>query len=191
MRLAPDDIVIALPPSAITLVPTLRAAYRLERRYGFEKLLRLVADGNLAALTDVIREGAGESVVTRYLADLDVLPLHIGVDGLIGPAIEFIVALTGGDETQPGRPSAGKRIPLREHYTNLFRIGTGWLGWSVDDTWSATPAEIIEAFRGHQERLVAIHGGKKDDAPPDETPEQLRASLNAIGDLTVQEMPVR
>jgi hypothetical protein len=197
MRLASDDIVIALPPSSITLVPTLRAAFRLERRYdGFEKLLRLVADGNLDALTDVIREGAGESVVTRYLDDLDVIPLHIGVDGLIGPAIEFIFALTGADESQVAQPSADKRIPLREHYTNLFRIATGWLGWTPTDAWNATPAEIMEAFKGHQERLVAIHGGKKQDEETiDLTKGPLdtdaRNDLNALGDLNVQEMPVR
>jgi len=40
----------------------------------------------------------------------------------------------------------------------LFKIGTGWLGWSPSDTRSAHMQEIILAYDGHVDKLKAIHG---------------------------------
>lgn len=156
MPLASDDIVIDVSP-AISLRPTLRAAYRLERKYdGFGKLLRLVAGGNLGAIAAVVREGAGESALTRFLDDCGNVPLHIGLPRLTAPCIEFIFALAGGESDSK---SVDNPISFEQHHANLFRIATGWLGWTPADAWEATPAEIIEAHKGRTEMLSAIFGG--------------------------------
>lgn len=43
----------------------------------------------------------------------------------------------------------------------LYKIGTGWIGWSPSDTRSAHMQEIILAYEGHIEKLQAIHGTSK------------------------------
>jgi len=181
----------------ITLVPTLRAAYRLERKYdGFDKLLHLVSRGNLSAIAVVIREGAGESAVTRYLDDaLDDMPLHMGIERLALLVGAFVLALAGADGESPRTPSAAESITFEEFHTKLFRIATGWLGWSAEDAWNATPAEIIEAYQGRTEMLAAIFGSGKQEADnsTDLTKGRIdsstRSRLNALGDLTNHRMP--
>lgn len=198
MPLASDDIVIDVSP-AISLRPTLRAAYRLERKYdGFDKLLRLVSLGSLTAIADVIREGAGDNTVTRYLDSLEGMSLHIGIDRLAGPAAEYIFALAGIDRSNPDQKPSGKLISFEQHHTNLFRIATGWLGWPPEDAWNATPAEIMEAYKGRTDMLAAIFGGSK-EADHDNTSdltalegEARQSALKrfaALGDLTVTRMP--
>lgn len=198
MRLASDDIVINLSPAVtITLVPTLRAAYRLERKYdGFDKLLHLVSRGNLSTIAAVIREGSGDSVVTRYLEDaLDDMPLHMGIERLAVPVSAFVLALAGADGESPKTLSAAERITFEEFHSKLFRIATGWLGWSPDQAWSASPAEIIEAHKGRTEMLAAIFGSGKHDADKSTDlskggiDSNTRSRLNALGDLTNVKMP--
>lgn len=189
MPLASDDIVINVSP-AITLQPSLRAAYRLERKYGFQKLLQMVSTGSLIAIADVIREGAGESVVTRYLDSLESMSLHIAIDRLIGPCVEFIYALVGVDPDAPEPKSPANQISLEQHYVNLFRFATGWMQWTPDQAWQASPAEIMEAHKGRIEMLIATGVlTKAEDKQDNEetsdsrsTKEQL-AKFHLLGDL--------
>ncbi|MFZ5678491.1 MAG: hypothetical protein ACOY91_01850 [Pseudomonadota bacterium] len=198
MRLATDDIVIDVSP-AISLRPTLRAAYRLERKYdGFDKLLRLVSRGSLTAIADVIREGAGDNTVTRYLDSLEGMSLHIGIDRLAGPATKFIFALAGVDRSKPVQEAPANPISFEQHHTKLFRIATG-LGWPPEDAWNATPAEIMEAYKGRTDMLAAIFGGNKEaedsgntsdlTALEGEARQNALKRFAALGDLTVQRMP--
>ena len=40
----------------------------------------------------------------------------------------------------------------------IYKIGTGWLGWTPQITRSAHMQEVIVAFEGHVDMLKAIHG---------------------------------
>ncbi|MGY4351558.1 hypothetical protein ACVWXM_008051 [Bradyrhizobium sp. GM7.3] len=51
-----------------------------------------------------------------------------------------------------------------------------------DDTWEATPAEIINAQKGRMGMLKALFGSKEQTDAPDVS--SIKADLNAIGDLT-------
>ncbi|MDF1598296.1 hypothetical protein PZ895_00720, partial [Mesorhizobium sp. YIM 152430] len=77
----------------------------------------------------------------------------------------FIGALIGRDDSDHA-PAGEKTITFEEHFTGLFEIGTGWLGWSPETTWSATPGEIIAAQRGLIAKLKAIHGSADEDQRP-------------------------
>lgn len=190
MRLASDDILIGLSPTlTIKLVPTLRAAYRLERKYdGFDKLFRLVSGGNLSAIAAVIREGAGDDAVIRH--SLDHMPVSTGLDCMALPCLRFILALSGADDAAE-KGATGKPVPFDEHHANLFRIGTGWLGWTAEDTWNASPAEILEAYKGRTEMLAAIFGGTSEAAKPANISDgDTRRRLNAIGNLNNHVVPV-
>src|SRR5690606_7398101 len=88
--------------------------------------------------------------------------------------------LSPGDADDRPRPDA-KPIPWGEAIQNLYRVATGWLGWTPETAWSATPAEITEATAGHVERLVAIHGTADDDHDSAGPSEAQRAANAAAG----------
>jgi hypothetical protein len=190
MRLATKQISIDMPPASFTLKPSLRAAFNLEFAYGsFENLYKAVLAAKLSAFSDVIKEGTGNSsALTDYLDSTEALPLSVCLNLWVKPVADFVVALVG-----PQSPSdAGKvdnPITANEFHNRLFAIATGWLGWTPDQAWDATPAEILVAYEGHLERLRAIHGGKEDQST-DLTKldaEQRRSHLKRlarIGDLT-------
>jgi hypothetical protein len=190
MQLAANDVQITVGRETLYLRPTLRAAFRLEQKYdGFEKLIRAIYTGHLAAYGDVIREGTGQrSALTDYLEKAGDTPLVVSLDLLIKPICDFIIGLTSSETAI----EAGKGLPIsfKEYHTRLFRIATGWLGWSPDDAWKATPAEILEAYQGRTEMLAAVFGGKQEggdktlDATKGEVSSAIRAELNALGNLT-------
>jgi hypothetical protein len=190
MQLAAKDVKIIVGRETLYLRPTLRAAFRLEQKYdGFENLIRAIYTGNLAAYCDVIREGTGQrTALTDYLETAGDTPLVVSLDLLVEPIRDFIVSLMG-DAGIALEPSNIAPMSFREYHTRLFRIATGWLGWSPDDAWNASPAEILEAYQGRTEMLAAVFGGKKQDdettidATKGEASSAVRAELNAIGNL--------
>lgn len=164
MRLA-DDITIVIAGEEIQLRPSLRYAIRLERREGsFQKLLKEVMDGSLTAACDVIRDHTDLDFLENRI--LDALPT------LNAPLMHYIAQCAGvdGDDapakaSKVGKPA--KSVPFREYLHSLFKLGTGWLGWTPDETLDATPAEIQLAYEGRLDMLKAIYGGKDQKTAPD------------------------
>jgi hypothetical protein len=188
MRLANSEIAISLDNETIHLRASLRAAYRLERSYeGFQNLSQAIALCSLGALVDVIREGCPDpTAVDRFFNALSATSVNETVNELREPFLRFVLLLAGVDEqNQPGSTS-GTPIPFEEYFTKLFRIATGWLGWTPEQAWNATPAEIIEAQLGRSEMLAAIFGTKgQDEATTVTDIASIRDRLNAIGDTNV------
>jgi hypothetical protein len=189
MRLAQDEIKITLDHETICLRPSLRAAFRLERRHdGFDKIIKGIADGNFSIMADVIRESAEPR--SNFLNCIDALPFRIVIERISEPLIAHVMALAGidGDATSEPAPDA-ERIPFAEYHARLFRLATGWLGWTPADAWEATPAEITEAYKGRRELLSAMFGsGKSDETTIAKSDASTRRHLNALGDLTVTSM---
>lgn len=178
MKLA-DDITIEIGGETITLHPSLWHAIRLARRVdSFDKLVRGVIDGNLTIACAIIIDHA----------DMDFLENHVfdALPDLREPLLDYILACAGIDpeELSPDKCAKGTPVPLAEQLAGLYRIGTGWLGWTPADTLDATPAEITEAHKGRLEMLKAIFGdGEKtkpstSDTPT--TPDQLSAQMKFI-----------
>jgi hypothetical protein len=182
MQLA-DETTIEFGHEVIRLRASLRAAFRLDRRYGFDTLVRSIIDGNLTVIADVIRECAvSPTALPNFLDDLETMPLHIGIDRIRDPLIAHVMALAGADGDGDAAEHGAERIPFPEYFTTLFRLATGWLGWSPAVAWDATPAEITEAYKGKLKYLEATLGsGTATDEP---NTDDSRHSLNAIGDLT-------
>ncbi|ACF02477.1 conserved hypothetical protein [Rhodopseudomonas palustris TIE-1] len=158
MRLANDTIAVKLGPVALTLRATLRAAFTLERRYeGFGTLSQAIALGEYGAFADLIEATcedplAGEALIQQLAA-------HNLIENIIelrDPLLRLVTMLAGADEENTN--TAGPKITFEEYFTQLYRIGTGWLSWTPDQTWNASPAEIIEAYKGRREMLAAIFG---------------------------------
>ncbi|MGY4469357.1 hypothetical protein ACVWWK_005066 [Bradyrhizobium sp. LB9.1b] len=190
MRLAANTFSLQLGDRSFDLKPSLRAAWILYEKYdGFQNLSRYLVEGSLTAALDIISativnaKAWGEYVLPANSAV--VRDLMVATDDLI----EFVMLLAGADDKTGDKADAGKPISFDEYFTQLFQIGTGWLGWAPDDTWEATPSEIINAHKGRTEMLKAIFGGKADDQSNDGSPS--KADLNAVGDLTVHSLRPR
>ena len=162
---------------------TLRAATHLEAKYGFAGLLGAVADGNLGIIGDVID---ASSDCPDFLKSIEGVPLARFMPELLPALNRHIQALAGidPDNHEPERGS-GESMPFKEYYARLYRIGTGWLGWSPETTWNATAKEITEAYSGNLEMLKAIYGSAddQDQQRPTDKPDEAvfdRAGLNAL-----------
>ena len=166
MRLRISRTVIALNGFRAVLRPTLGAAFALEGRYGFPELLKGIAEQNLGMMADVIQTGSGDTIeIYQILQSLNGKTLRSGFEHLIEPLCDFVMQLAGIDDAEPGEKT-GEPIPYGEFHLRLYRIATGWLGWSPEQAWNASPAEIIEAQNGRIEILQAIFG-KRDDKSKD------------------------
>lgn len=94
------------------------------------------------------------------------------------PLFELVSMLTPAPEkrAQPSQ-TTGKQVTWAEVFAALYGRATGWLGWTPEQAWNATPTEIDRAYRAHLEKLKAIHGGGSDEKEPD--PEQAERNIAA------------
>ncbi|WFU76590.1 hypothetical protein [Bradyrhizobium sp. CB2312] len=174
MRLAANTFSLQVGDRSFDLKPSLRAAFHLHHKYGFPQLYQAILDGSFSAIMDLI---TATSAVTPIASLRDILDAREQL-------LEFVLILRGEDTS--GDKSSGESMTFDEYFTKLYQIGTGWLGWTADDTWEATPAEIINAHVGRLDMIGAvlktIFGSGKDDQTSTEPPS--KGDLNAIGDLT-------
>lgn len=183
MKIA-DTIIVTIAGERVTLHPALRHGIRLERRPGsFAGLIQDITDGSLTAACDLIGDHLDMTPHTRD-AVFNVLP------DLQGPLLAYVMACAGidADDEAPANDNKakGKPVTFSEHLTGLYRLGTGWLGWTPADTLDATPAEIMEAYRGRLDMLKSIFGGSDDttasksDLPLDEKIRTAFAGFNTV-----------
>ena len=192
-RLA-DDVVLNLAgyASPVRLRPSLRAAIRLEQRFGFAALLKGITENSLTVIASIIEEAAIDDPANLMQA-IEFEPLGKALPALQGKLIEFVALLIGAgdnDAEEKAPAATGKAVSFAAYHERLFSIGTGWLGWSPADTLDATPAEILAAFRGRQEMigtvLKAVFGSAEDDDKPaefDPEPAYEREEYLALKDL--------
>lgn len=177
MRLAANTFALQLGDKSYDLKPSLRAAFQLHRKYGFPELYQAIADGSFTAIMDLITATSEVTPIASISTILDARE----------QLLEFVLILSGAEASD--EKTSGKPMPFDEYFTKLFQIGTGWLGWTPEDTWDATPAEIMNAHAGRLDMLKAVFGSGKDDQSGSEGPS--KADLNAIGDLTVHSLGAR
>lgn len=152
-----------------SLKATVELAYLTEG--GFPELIEQIASGHLATIREAIRLSATDPAQARsYLASITDAPLATFLPEAQRALLDLIAStLTGDDEPdQKAKPSASTPVkgkPWQDHLGDLYRFGTGWLGWPPSEVWSASPRELTVAFQAHCERLIAMNGGAEDDVP--------------------------
>jgi hypothetical protein len=173
MKLGADGIYVELAGEAFELRPSLRASLRLVRRHSFPSLLAAVQAFNVTVISDMLREAA----VSPGLLLTEIAGHGIGIvrKRLTGPLAQFVLAIAGIDpnDTTPPAPATDKPSDPEQVFTDLFRYGAGWLGWTPEETWNATPAEIIAARNGRTDLIMdvlqAVYGpaekGQTEDEP--------------------------
>ncbi|MEO9335964.1 hypothetical protein ABFT80_00825 [Mesorhizobium sp. SB112] len=161
MRLASDPITITVDGVSATLRPSLRAAYHLQRRHGFPALMTGIAESNLSVVADLIAYGSDDTTtLPALLREIDKRGI-VSLDILKPSLFAFIGELIGVDDRYDA-PASTKQISFDEYFTSLYEIGAGWLGWTPETTWTATPGEIIAAQRGVIAFRKALHGTGED-----------------------------
>ncbi|MCA0996300.1 phage tail assembly chaperone [Alloyangia pacifica] len=154
-----EEVTVRHGLHVVVLRPTLRAAVTLERLHGgWEGLLLRLSQFHMTTMWAFIRASAvSQKAAEALLAALADLPLTKIEAALAEPLRELCELFFGTSSTGSSDGSA-EVISWPEAYAQLYRIGTGWLGWTPADTWAATPNEITQAFEGKVAQLKAIHG---------------------------------
>lgn len=172
-----DEIALEHGSHAVVLRPTLRAASTLERSHdGFDRLFQRIAEFHTGTVREIILTSAiDRKDATAFVAIMSRLPIARFVEIVQAQLARLVAGFIPQTEAD-AKPPHGKPVPWREAYRDLYRFATGWLHWSPDQAWNATPTEITDALTAHMEMLKAIHGSAEDE--PDTagaySPEQLR-----------------
>lgn len=191
MHLA-EDITVTIEDERFDLRPSLRAAMRLERRHGgFTAITNAVFERNANVMADIIGECSGTS--SNVLALLLAPGLAWRLTDLLPALLVVVNGLMGFDpdaEEKPNDKADQSKTTFAEAYAELFRVGTGCLGWSPAETWAATPLEIRAASKGHFDYLKAINGVEDDEdqgkgATVDQKTERLMMTLAALPGATI------
>lgn len=207
MRLAHDGIFIAHGSLTVRMIPSLRAAYRLQRKHGLTRLMQGLEQGRLEIIRDIADEAndplIADKIIDRHFAG----GFEKALASILPPFYAFLAACYGIDSSNPDNPThaetmerQGKPFSFTTAFEDLFEIGTGWLQWTPAETWEATPAEILAAQRGLIAKLKAIHGSAddKDDTdhasrpydPREEvSPDEVRANIAKLKDLSKRGRP--
>ncbi|MDX0605414.1 hypothetical protein GOD78_30275 [Sinorhizobium medicae] len=177
-RPAYEEVTIAHGGNTVTLRPSLWAAATLEARHGFPALFRALDDFNLTIISEIILLSASvdRQDTAAFLLCVRERPLFPFFLAVRQPLAELLSMLTPAPDPK-AKPATGKPVSLRDFYQGLYAQATGWLGWTPEVAWNATPTEIDRAYAAHVAKLKAIHGSA-DDQPgeqaDDYTPERLK-----------------
>lgn len=177
-QLAYDAIVLEYGGNAVFLRPSLRAALHLESLHGgFPELLSKIEDFDTLTIWHVITTAAGMESTEPLFAHAAVHPLKDFQRAAQRPCIELVAAFfPETPETTTGQVSTATPTPWAELFKELYGFATGWLGWTPETAWNATPQEITDAFTAHVAKLKAIHGEAEEDTGP--TAEQRRQNTD-------------
>ncbi len=165
----PDAITLSYGPHAIALRPSLRAASFLERLHdGFPALVGKIEEFDTKTIAAIITATADREAAQALFIYASKHPLATFRQATQAPLIALVTALLPRPkETPKGTASASTAAhdpqPWKDVFADLYGLATGWLGWTPDTAWHATPQEITDAFTAHVEKLKAIHGAAEDD----------------------------
>ncbi len=164
-RPAYEQVTIAHGGNTVTLRPSLRAAITLEARYGFPTLIQALDDLNLTIISEIILAACSRREdAASFLLPIVGRPLFPFLIAVRQPLTELVSMLTPAPDLK-AKASFGKSVTWAEAYAALYGYATGWLGWSPEAAWNATPTEIDRAYASHLDMLKAIHGSSENEQP--------------------------
>lgn len=176
-----EQVEISHGGNAVTLRPSLRAATILEERFGLPALHAALEDLNYTIISEIIRASeisSGTPNAAAFLTAVQRKPLFPFFLAVRAPLFELVSMLTPAPEKRAQSLHAtAKQVTWAEVFAALYDRATGWLGWTPEQAWNATPTEIDRAYRAHLEKLKAIHGGGSEEKEPD--PEQAERNVAA------------
>lgn len=170
-RPAYEQVTIAHGGSTVTLRPSLRAAITLETAHGFPALLKALEQGSVTIISQIIlaasreRQDAAAFLATNLGRPLS--PFLSAVCQLLAELVLMLQPASARDlPAKPSKPTPAKPLAWADYYADLFEKATGWLGWTPEQAWNATPTEIDRAYAGLIAKLKAIHGSDDNEQQP-------------------------
>ena len=177
------DVPLAYGGNTVSLRPSLRAATQLAKyQGGFPALIAKLQERDTATIKAVIQSGATDKQeATAFLSGLSDKPLRTIDNTFLAPLYRLIMALMSPSRDPAPAPDHAASAPMdwADLYTDLFKIATGWLGWTPTEAWNATLLEITDAFDGHTTKLKAMHGGDETDTATGTDAAQRQANIDA------------
>lgn len=185
-RPAYEQVTIAHGGNTVTLRPSLRAAITLEARYGFPAMFRALEEGNLTIISEIILAASvSRQDAAAFLLGLDGRPLSSFIGPARLPLAELVSMFRPAPvirlDTKALAAPTGKSVAWADYYADLYEKATGWLGWTPETAWNATPTEIDRAYSGHVDKLKAMHGGEDKEEKqndPDQAARNVAAGLD-------------
>nr|WP_247749758.1 hypothetical protein [Rhizobium sp. L58/93] len=183
-RPAYELVTIAHGGNTVSLRPSLRAAATLEARFGFPAIFRALDEGSLTVISEIILAASfSRQDAATFLGGNSGRPLSSFLDAVCQPLAELVLMFMPAPDPKEERvEGGGKLVAWADFYADLYQMATGWLGWTPETTWNATPTEISRAFIGHIAMLKTIHGSgddKEDHQPePDQAARNIAAGLD-------------
>ncbi|QWW69345.1 hypothetical protein [Rhizobium sp. WYJ-E13] len=172
-RPAYEQVTIAHGGNTLTLRPSLRAAVTLEARYGFPALIQALDDLNLTIISEIILTACSRREdAAAFLLPIVGRPLFPFLIAVRQPLTALVTMLTPAPDPK-AKASSGKSVTWAEAYAALYGYATGWLGWTPEAAWSATPTEIDRAYAAHFDMLKAIHGSAEKEQSTFDPREQI------------------
>lgn len=159
-----DGATLALGENTVRLRPSLRAASQLAAP---PELFRHVVDFHLGTIREIILTAAPDrQEASAFLAQLDSTPLQTLARTITAPLAAFVAGFTPADTGTDNNNRSGMPMAWPDVVKTLYRRATGWLGWTPETAWNATPTEITEAFAGWMEHHEALNPRPEDDNRP-------------------------
>jgi hypothetical protein len=184
-RPAYEQVTIAHGGRTVTLRPSLRAATILEARFGFPAMFRALDEGSFTMISEIILTASSPQDAAAFLAGIPGKPLSSFIAAMRIPLAELVSMLMPAPiprtDSKPAAPT-GKSVAWADFYASQFEQATGWLGWTPEQVWNATPTEIDRAYSGHIAKLKAIHNSGGNDKQANE-PDPEQAARNVADGL--------
>jgi hypothetical protein len=155
LRPAYDEITLALGLGiSVRLRPSLRAAARLAAP---PDLSQRVAEFHLGTIREIILAAAiDRQEATAFLDQIGRMPLKIVADAITAPLVLFLGSFAPAEDRTDEEAPSGPPVAWHDVMKTLYRGATGWLHWTPEAAWNATPTEITEAFAGWVEKRKAM-----------------------------------
>lgn len=181
-----EQVTIAFGGNAVVLRPTLRAATTLEERHGFPALFRALDDLNLTIITNIILTASSPQVdaaafLRSEAAGRPLFPFFMAVRQPLADLVSMLMPAADLN-AQPSTGSVNP-TPWCEYYSDLYSAATGWLGWTPETAWNATPTEITRAMTAHYDRLVTTGVLVRDKNMTAKAPDPKQAARNVADGL--------
>nr|WP_255606831.1 hypothetical protein [Brucella anthropi] len=185
-RPAYEEVKIVHGGNTVSLRPSLRAACTLEAHYGFPALYKALDEQNFTIISEIILScSSSRQDGAAFLAGIPGKPLAPFFRAVQQQLAELLIMFAPAPDPK-AKPATGKGKPAtwQEIYIAFYERATGWLRWTPEQAWNATPTEIDRAYQAHIEQLKAIHGsGDEKDKQEARKPDPDQAARNIAAGL--------
>lgn len=183
-----EQVTIVHGGNTVTLRPSLRAASILEDKFGLSAIDKGLTELDFAIVSEIIRaaSSSAQDAAAFLRSEAAGRPLSPFFEAVSEPLRELVLMFVPApvQRLEKGHPTTGVRMTFAEMFAELYDAATGWLEWTPEQAWNATPTEINRAYIAHEKKLKAIHGSGDDRSQASrETSDPEQAAHNVAAGL--------